>query len=291
MTEEFLRYLQYEKNRSQLTVKAYSDDLRAFEAYFKGLDDQLSWESIDADIIRDWMESMMNKGNNATSVNRRLSALRSLYRFALSHGMIETDPTHLIRGPKKDKPLPQFLKEKEINSLIVSMPSSSYKDVRARTLIILLYTTGIRLAELTGLDDASVDFANSQIKVHGKRDKDRVIPFGDELAKVLRDYISRRNHDVERKCDALFLTDKGERMKDSQVRYEVRKNVSRVTSIKERTPHVLRHTFATAMLNHGTSIEKVQKLLGHERLATTEIYTHTTFEQLKKVYNDAHPRA
>lgn len=291
MIEEFLNYLQFEKNRSQLTVKSYADDLRSFEAYFKNLNNQLSWESIDSDLIRGWMESMMDKGNNATSINRRLSALRSLFRFALARKMIGADPSQMVKGPKRGKALPQFLKEAEIDRLLDQEWGDTYKDVRARILILTLYSTGMRLAELIGLDDCSVDFANHQMKVLGKRNKERIIPFGAELEKTLLEYIKFRNCAVERHSEALFLTDKGERMSPNQVRYEVRKNLSRVCTLKKRTPHVLRHTFATAMLNHDAGLESVKKLLGHESLSTTEIYTHTTFEQLKKVYKNAHPRA
>lgn len=291
MVDEFLKYLQYEKNRSRLTVQAYADDLKSFEAYFKGLDGHLTWETVDTDVIRDWMESMMDNGNVAASVNRRLSAVRSFYRFALGRGLIDSDPARLVKGPRKERPLPQFMKEAEINGLIDGFWSGSFKDVRARTLILLFYTAGIRLSELTGLDDSSIDFVSLQLKVHGKRNKDRIVPFGTELADALREYIAVRNRLVGRKDNALFVTEKGVRMNNPQVRYVVKKYVSRYCTLKERTPHVLRHTFATAMLNNGAGLESVKKLLGHESLSTTEIYTHTTFEQLKKEYKHAHPRA
>lgn len=292
MVEEFLNYLKFELNRSDLTVLSYGDDLRAFETYFKNLDSQLSWKSVDSDVIRDWMESMMDKGNNATSINRRLSALRSFFRFALAHELVDKDPAHGISGPKKGKRLPQFLKENEIDLLLKpEMWKDTYDDVRARTIIMTFYETGIRLSELIGLDDSSVSFINREIKVTGKRDKQRIIPFGEELESTLREYMALRDRQIPKVSDALFLTEQGERMNRAKVRYEVKKNLSRVCTLKERTPHVLRHTFATAMLNHHAGLESLKKLLGHASLSTTEIYTHTTFEQLKQVYNDAHPRA
>lgn len=291
MIEDFLNYLQFEKNRSQLTIKSYAEDLRSFEAYFKKMNDQLSWESVDSDVIRDWMESMMDKGNNATSVNRRLSALRSLFRFAIARKRIEVDPTRMVKGPKRGRPLPQFLKEAEVGRLVDGEWGNTYKDVRARILVLTFYSTGMRLSELVSLDDDAVDFVNCQVKVLGKRNKERIIPFGEELKASLLDYINLRDRLVERRSKALFVTEKGERMNCNQVRYEVKKNLSRVCTLKKRTPHVLRHTFATAMLNHGAGLESVKKLLGHESLSTTEVYTHTTFEQLKKVYKNAHPRA
>ena len=294
MIEQFLNYLQYERNRSELTVKSYGDDLRAFEAYFKQLDNhEISWESVDSDIIRDWMESMMDKGNSVSSINRRLSALRSLYRFALSRNLVAKDPAHNVAGPKKSKPLPQYLRESQMNQLLddIQWDLSTFNNMRARTIIILFYETGMRLAELMGLDDASIDLTNAEVKVTGKRNKQRIIPMGDELVRVLAEYREFRDTYVVRKCEAFFVTEKGERMTRAQVRNEVKKHLSKVTSMKKRTPHVLRHTFATAMLNNDAGIESVKKLLGHESLSTTEIYTHTTFEQLKKVYSNAHPRA
>ena len=275
-----------------MTIKNYGEDLRAFKEFYGNLDSRLSWKSVDSDIIRDWMESMMDKGNNATSINRRLSALRSFYRFALARKLVDKDPVHGVTGPKKGRPLPQFLKENEMDRLLdAGSWTESFEDVRDRTIIMTFYETGIRLSELTGLDDSMVDFSNRQLKVTGKRNKQRVIPFGEELLATLRDYMKCRNEEVNLQSEALFVIAKGQRMTSSQVREGVKRNLSKVCTLKKRTPHVLRHTFATAMLNNKAGIESVKKLLGHESLSTTEIYTHTTFEQLKREYYSAHPRA
>ena len=234
----------------------------------------------------------MDEGNNAASINRRLSALRSFYRFALSRKLVDKDPVHGITGPKKGKPLPQFLKEKEMDRLLErEYWTRSFEDVRDRAIIMTFYETGIRLSELTGLDDKMVDFAEYQLKVTGKRNKQRIIPFGEELCTTLRDYMECRDREVDRLSEALFVTDEGQRMSASLVRERVKRSLSKVCTLKKRSPHVLRHTFATAMLNHKAGIESVKKLLGHESLSTTEIYTHTTFEQLKREYSIAHPRA
>mgnify|MGYP000381772578 FL=1 len=292
MINEFLNYLKFERNRSDLTIKNYGEDLRAFKEFYRNLDSRLSWKSVDSDIIRDWMESMMDKGNNATSINRRLSALRSFYRFALARKLVDKDPVHGVTGPKKGRPLPQFLKENEMDRLLdAGSWMEGFEDVRDRTIIMTFYETGIRLSELIGLDDCMVDFSNRQLKVTGKRNKQRVIPFGEELLATLCDYMKCRDKEADRQSEALFVTAKGQRMTSSQVREGVRKNLSKVCTLKKRTPHVLRHTFATAMLNNKAGIESVKKLLGHESLSTTEIYTHTTFEQLKREYYSAHPRA
>ena len=292
MINEFLNYLKFERNRSDLTIKNYGEDLRAFEEFYGNLEGCHSWKSVDSDIIRDWMESMMDKGNNATSINRRLSALRSFYRFALARKLVDKDPVHGVTGPKKGRPLPQFLKENEMDRLLdAGSWTEGFEDVRDRTIIMTFYETGIRLAELIGLDDSIVDFSNRQLKVTGKRNKQRVIPFGEELLATLRDYMKCRDKEVNLQSEALFVTAKGQRVTTSQVREGVKKNLSKVCTLKKRTPHVLRHTFATAMLNNKAGIESVKKLLGHESLSTTEIYTHTTFEQLKREYYSAHPRA
>ena len=293
MIEKFLDYLRYERNRSELTVTAYGRSLRDFETYFTNRDSQLSWESIDSDVIRDWMESLMDKGDMASTVNHSLSAVRSFFRFALSRGMVSHDPSHVVKGPKKQKPLPQFVRENEMDRLldIKERWGSDYKDIRARTIILLFYSTGMRLAELVGLNSHDIDFVSRQLKVTGKRNKQRLIPFGNEVETVLRDYIQLRDKTVGRETDALFTSEKGERISRYQVSMLVKKYLSQVTTLKKRSPHVLRHSFATAMLNNGAGLESVRKLLGHESVATTEIYTHTTFEQLKKVYQEAHPRA
>lgn len=293
MIDQFLNYLRFERNTSPLTVQTYEEGLREFESYLSLKDAGLSLDRVDTDLIRDWMESLMDKGNTASTINKKLSAVRSFYRFALKRKLVEKDPAHCVAGPKKSKPLPQFLREKEMDNLLdVIEWGDNYKDVRARTILLLFYEAGLRRAELTGLNDADVDFEAGQLKVTGKRNKQRIIPFGEELSQVLSRYMAVRDEQVVRKAEgALFLNDKGERMTGDQVYVIVHRYLSAVTSLKKRSPHVLRHTFATAMLNNGAGLETIKKLLGHESVSTTEIYAHTTFEQLKRIYKEAHPRA
>ena len=293
MVDKFLEYMRYERNRSPRTVQEYEDDLRMFESFFKNKDSQVSWESVDSDLIRDWLESMMDSGHAATSVNRRLSALRSLFRFALSRHLVEKDPAHVIVGPKNSKPLPAFVREQDMNRLLdgEEMWQDNFDDLRARTIIILLYHTGVRVSELTGMDVSSLDMYDSYIKVRGKGNKERVVPFGEELKAGLEKYLVARESFAGMKDGPLFVDDRLRRMSPDQVRAIVKNNLSKVTTQKKRSPHVLRHSFATAMLNNGAGIESVKKLLGHAKISTTEIYTHTTFEQLKRVYKQAHPRA
>ena len=290
--DNFLDYLSCELNRSRLTVDSYRKDLVSFEEFAKGLSDSFSWETVDSDLVRNWMENMLDQGNVATSVNRRLSALRSFYRFALTRGYVESDPVHHIKGPKNSKPLPQFLKECEMDELLDrEMWGNDYKDVRARIIILLFYETGIRVSELVSLDVKQIDFVTHEIKITGKGDKQRIVPFGSELDNELKEYLELRGARAEVMTDALFCSNRGVRISIKQVWRIVHYNLSRVSSLKKKSPHVLRHTFATAMLNHRAEIESVKKLLGHAKLSTTEIYTHTTFEQLKRIYNEAHPRA
>ena len=292
MVNQFLAYLSYERNRSLATVSSYRKDLEAFQKFVQAQDSTLSWADVDADLVRDWMAEMMNEGQRATSINRRLSALRSFYRFALARNLVKSDPVQGVVGPKKNKPLPQFLKEKEMDELLQEdFWTDCYEDVRDRMIIMTFYETGIRLAELMNLCDGDFDFMSGQLKVTGKRNKQRLIPFGAELSQALQHYMGVRDAQVVRHSAALFLANDGQQMTADAIRYRVKKHLSLVSTLKKRTPHVLRHTFATAMLNHKAGIESVKKLLGHESLSTTEIYTHTTFEQLKREYLNAHPRA
>jgi integrase/recombinase XerC len=292
MIDQFLNYLRYERNSSPQTVQTYEEGLREFESYISFRDTGLSLETVDTDLIRDWMESLMYKGNTASTINKKLSALRSFYRFALKRELVKKDPAHAVTGPKKHKPLPQFLREGEMDRLLDQLEwSDNIKDVRARTILILFYEAGLRRSELVGLNRADVDFRAGQLKVTGKRNKQRIVPFGKELSEALSQYVDMRNDHYGDADDALFLDDKGKRMTDSQVYQIVRKYLTMVTSLKKRSPHVLRHTFATAMLNNGAGLESIKNLLGHESVSTTEIYTHTTFEQLKRIYKEAHPRA
>ena len=292
MINQFLDYLRYERNASPQTVQTYEESLRAFESYLTFRDNGLSLDSVDTDLIRDWMESLMDKGNSASTINKNLSALRSFYRFALKRELVKKDPAHAVTGPKKSKPLPQFLREGEMDRLLDGLEwDSSFNNVRARTILLLFYEAGLRRSELIGLDDKDIDFEAAQLKVTGKRNKQRIVPFGAELAETLKDYKAKRQEEFGETSGALFLSDKGERISGAQVYQIVRKYLSMVTSLKKRSPHVLRHTFATAMLNNGAGLETIKSLLGHESVSTTEIYTHITFEQLKRIYKEAHPRA
>ena len=238
------------------------------------------------------MVHLMDEGRAATSVNRKLSTLRYFYRFLLRRKEVVINPMLKVVGPKKKKPLPFFVREKDMDRLLdESLFEEGFEGCRDRLILEMFYATGMRLSELIGLNDADVDLSARLIKVTGKRNKQRLIPFGNELEEDLLIYIKVRNEALPEGTKAFFVRKNGMRMYPLQVYRLVRKSLSKVVTLKKRSPHVLRHTFATAMLNGKAEMRAVKELLGHESLVTTEVYTHTTFEELKKVYELAHPRA
>ena len=292
LKEAFLDYLRLERNYSERTIVSYGTDLREFEGYLEKTEAELDFTKVHADVVRNWISELMDEGRTATSVNRKLSSLRSFYRFLLRRKEITVNPMLKIVGLKKKKPLPSFVREKDMNRLLDGLSfDEGFEGCRDRTILEMFYATGMRLSELIGLDDVDVDFSARLIKVTGKRNKQRLIPFGDELAEDLLVYIKVRNDAFPDGVEAFFIRKNGKRMYPMQVYRIVKRNLSKVVTLKKKSPHVLRHTFATAMLNDNAELRAVQALLGHESLATTEVYTHTTFEELKKVYEQAHPRA
>ncbi|MCI5560439.1 MAG: tyrosine recombinase XerC [Phocaeicola sp.] len=289
--DTFLKYLQYERNYSEKTILSYENDLSQFERFLSGIDEEQNLCIADSDLIRAWMVSLMEQSYTATSVNRKLSSLRSFYRFLLKRGEINADPTQKIVGPKKKKPLPVFVKEADMEKLLSPENfGEGFEDVRDRLILNLFYSTGMRLAELIGLDVQDVDFSLSTLKVTGKRNKQRFIPFGEDLKEDLQKY-ARLRSELPLSTTAWIVGKEGSRISRTAVYGIVRNNLSKVVSLKKRSPHVLRHTFATTMLNNNAELGAVKELLGHSTLAATEVYTHTTFEELKKIYEQAHPRA
>lgn len=294
IVEDFLRYMLAEREASPRTVKTYQDALSDYVAYLKKVDTDMNLEDADSDIIRSWVEDMMDRGHKATYTCKKLSAVKSLYRYALRQGIMKKDPAHSVSGPKKEKVLPTFLKEAEADKLFdqLEWDMDDIRDVRARTLLLLLYTTGIRRAEVVALRDKDINLITHEMKVTGKRRKQRIVPLGGEISAELQRYTKLRDEETPATdtTEALFRNDKGKQMTGDNVYAIVHKYLSQVTTQKKRSPHVLRHSFATAMLNHEAKLGGVQKLLGHESLDTTQIYTHVTFEELKRSYNKAHPR-
>jgi integrase/recombinase XerC len=294
IVEDFLRYMLAEREASPRTVKTYQDALSDYVAYLKKVDTDMNLEDADSDIVRSWVEDMMDRGHKATYTCKKLSAVKSLYRYALRQGIMKKDPAHSVSGPKKEKVLPTFLKEAEADKLFdqLEWDMDDIRDVRARTLLLLLYSTGIRRAEVVALRDKDINLITHEMKVTGKRRKQRIVPLGGEISAELQRYTKLRDEEIPATdtTEALFRNDKGKQMTGDNVYAIVHKYLSQVTTQKKRSPHVLRHSFATAMLNHEAKLGGVQKLLGHESLDTTQIYTHVTFEELKRSYNKAHPR-
>lgn len=292
LKESFLKYLRFEKNYSDDTIVSYGTDLSKFEEYFKAVDENLDFAAVDADIVRGWVLSLMEGGCTATTVNRKLSSLRSFYRYLLRQGVVPVDPLMKVTGPKKKKPLPVFVKDADMARLLDDTAfDAGFEGVRDRLILEMFYETGIRRSELINLTDADVDLYAKQIKVTGKRNKQRLIPFGDELKEDIEAYLSAKKDFLPDGGEAFFVRKNGKALYPYLVYLLVKRNLSKVVSLKKRSPHVLRHTFATSMLNNHAELEAVKELLGHESLTTTEVYTHTTFEELKKVYEQAHPRA
>lgn len=294
--QSFVDYLRYERNLSERTIKGYSAGLEAFERFFKRLDAELCWDNLDEDVIRDWMMAMMEEGNRTGSICCRLSSVRAFYKFLLKRGLVDRNPAHLVVAPKREKNLPIFVREDQMDRLLDgNYFPEDFVGVRDRLILLAFYSTGMRLSELTGLALDDVDCKQSQVRVTGKRNKQRVIPFGSEMMSSIHSYLAMRHAMLMEKgivSNWFFVSEKtGGRMPDSKVRQIVQAYLGQVTTLRKKSPHVLRHSFATSMLNHRADLQSVKELLGHERLSTTEIYTHTTFEELKDMYNQAHPRA
>ena len=296
MIEDFLNYLTHERAYSLHTVISYGNDLREFEAYLANTEDVLRVQDADTDLVRGWAMTLMAEGRSAATVNRKLSALRTFYKYLLKKEAIVVSPMQSVCGPKKKKPLPQFVRESDMERLLDdTLTDDSWQGRREHVIIQLFYETGIRLSELVGLNVEDVDFSRKTIKVTGKRNKQRIIPIGDGLAQNLKEYVEMKEEEAGRLStlnpQPLFVTDRGQRVYPGWVYHLVRRSLSQVVTLKKRSPHVLRHTFATAMLNGDAELEAVKELMGHESVSTTQIYTHTTFEELKKAYSKAHPRA
>ena len=292
LIESFLDYLQYERNYSEKTVLAYGEDIKQLREFAQEEYGKFDPLEVEAELIREWIVSLMDRGYTSTSVNRKLSSLRTFYKYLLKQGEVVVDPLCRIKGPKNKKTLPVFLKESEMNRLLDETDfGKGFKGCRDRLIIEMFYATGMRLSELIGLDNKDIDFSASLLKVTGKRNKQRLIPFGDELRDLMLGYIDIRNETIPVRSEAFFIKEDGKRLYKNLVYNLVKRNLSKVATLKKKSPHVLRHTFATTMLNNEAELGAVKELLGHSSLTTTEVYTHTTFEELKKVYEQAHPRA
>jgi integrase/recombinase XerC len=291
----FIEYLLYERNYSVHTADAYTNDLLQFTSFVREKEisegESFDVERIDSDIVRWWMMDLMKQSLSSASVCRKLSAMQSFFRYLMRRGMIAKHPFAFLSGPKKAKSLPYFVKEKEMEKILDEENfGEDFNGVRDQLIIEMLYETGLRCSELVGIKDVDVDIDAMLLKVTGKRNKQRLIPFADRLKEMIIYYINVREKEIVTKSPSFFVRKDGRSVSPAIVYYIVKKNLSNIPTLSKRSPHVLRHTFATSMLNNGAALSAIGNLLGHSSLASTSIYTHVTFEELKKVYN-AHPRA
>ena len=292
LIDSFLDYLRYERNYSEYTINAYFKDLQQFEDFVKEKKEGIFVPGeVDTDIVRNWIISLLDNKISPVSVNRKLSSLKSFFKFLMKQGFVSVNPLRFVTGPKTKKPLPTFVKEKDMEELLDGDGfDEDFEGVRDRLVLEMLYDTGVRRSELVGLQDTDIDYDAMLIRVTGKRNKQRLSPFAERLKNLMLAYTEVRNREVDAGCGWFFVRKNGEQLSTGILYTIVKKRLSDIPTLAKCSPHVLRHSFATSMLNNGAELNAVKELLGHSSLASTSIYTHTTFEELKKVYH-AHPRA
>jgi len=289
LIERFIAFIEAEKRFSKLTVKAYRHDMEQFVEYLKneyGVSDLLQ---VTTTMVKSYVVSLKGDGLVNRSINRKVSTLRTFYKYCLRENLIEKTPMAGIKALRQPKTLVKFVTETDINKVSYG-DDADFAHLRDHILFELLYQTGMRQAELRGLRDVDVDRMGMQMKIHGKRNKDRLVPLSREMLQLIAQYQTVRDATFDAKADRLLLNDKGGEMTPTYVYNKVHHMLEGVTTLKQKSPHVLRHTFATHLLDEGASLVAIQKLLGHQDLATTQVYAHNTIEQLKKIHKQAHPK-
>ncbi|MBO6795455.1 MAG: tyrosine recombinase XerC [Balneolaceae bacterium] len=300
LVEKYLRYLNVERNASPHTVTSYQNDLSGFLAFCsKSFDvpiEKVNVDEINRLTIRLWLGDLSEEGLAKSSIARKVAALRSFFKYCFKRGHIEKNPAHLLIVPKKDKSLPKTVTQSDLERLMDAVDISTPKGLQDRAILEVFYGTGVRVSELVGLNITDVDIRSKQIIVHGKGNKERVIPLGDTAVNIIKEFLKQRTQLYGNRTDsdarkALFIAASGQRIYDRTVRFMVERYLKQHSEVTQKSPHVLRHSFATHMLDNGADIRIIKEFLGHSNLAATQVYTHTSVERLKNVYEQAHPRA
>jgi len=292
LKENFIQYLQFEKRLSVHTLVSYRVDLEQFEDYLQKEYQASTIDGVNHMIIRSWIVSLMDQKIAPRTVNHKITVLRSFYRYLLRQKIVSQNPMLKVQAPKMSKRLTVFVEKDSMDKLLDNIDfGDDFEGARNQLIIEMFYATGIRLAELIGLKEKNVDLYNNTIKVLGKRNKERIIPFADTLNGKIKLYQNLRSQNNIPQQDYFFVTEKGNKLYEKLVYRIINSYLSLVTTIEKRSPHVLRHTFATHMLNNGADINAIKELLGHSSLAATQVYTHNTVEKLKNIHKQAHPKA
>lgn len=290
--ESFINYLKYEKRYSPHTVVAYKNDLDQFVEFSTIVVGEFHVKKVSTDTVRGWLLHLMEQGLTPRSIHRKVTAVKSFFNYLMREEIVDNNPAVNVTLPKVRKKLPNFVDENSLNHLLDDQDvfENSFSGIRDNLIISLFYGTGIRLAELIGLKEQDINKQECLIRVLGKRQKERIIPYPSEINNLLEKYVIARNAEFGSKSEFLLLTDKGEKVYEKLIYRIVKNNLAKVTSLEKKSPHVLRHTYATHLLNKGADLNAVKELLGHSNLAATQVYTHTTFEKLRDSYKQAHPR-
>ena len=292
--QSFIDYLKFEKRYSAYTIRSYHDDLVQFFSFLDAQFGTSKIKEISQSFVRSWLASMKDDDITARTINRKISTLKSFFKYQLKNGIIENTPMFNIVAPKISKRLPVFIKEKDLADLtkVLKNNTEDWDGLNTKMLITVFYSTGMRLSELINMKEKQVDFSKKQLKILGKGNKERIIPAGEELLTAIRGYINEKRKTFEKTDDVLLVNAKGKKLY-SKYAYNLVRSIltDEVKTLDKKSPHVLRHTFATHLMNNGANLDAVKELLGHASLPSTQVYTHNTIEKLKNVYKKAHPKA
>lgn len=292
--QSFLDYLKFEKRYSPYTIRSYQDDLLQFFKFLQEQYGKISLKDISHSFVRGWLASLKDEGLTARSINRKISSLKSFFKYHLKQSAIRHSPMANVVAPRMSKRLPVFIRQDDITGLLDTLKNNTddWNSLNTKMLLTLFYTTGMRLSELVNLKENQVDFYKAQIKVLGKGNKERILPVNADITALIKDYLQLKKKNFERSGTTLLVTPKGKKLYTRYAYKLVSEFLSKeIKTLDKQSPHVLRHTFATHLMNNGANLDAVKELLGHSSLATTQVYTHNTIEKLKDVYKKAHPKA